>query len=57
MRVLMLETRLGCEDGFIVRCFQQDKVYHMADFLACVFIRRGWAVALAAGQERERSIP
>ncbi len=50
MRILMLETRLGCEDGFRVRCFKAGEVYDMADFLAALFIRRRWAVNPVRGK-------
>lgn len=44
MRIVMLETRSGCEDGFIVRYFRKHRTYELADTLARTFINAGWAV-------------
>lgn len=44
MRVLMLYTRFGSEDGFVVRRFLEGVRYDMADSLARYFIRAKWAV-------------
>ena len=44
MRILMLETRRGSEDGFIVRRFDAGQTYELAQMLARRFIRRGWAI-------------
>lgn len=43
MFIIMLETRRGSEDGFIVRCFEAGGEYDIADSLARSFIQRGWA--------------
>ena len=43
MQIIMLETRRGCEDGFTVRHYEQDKQYDMADSEARRFIMKGWA--------------
>ncbi len=43
MRVLMLETRRGSEDGFAVRRFHKGCCYDIADSLARAFLRAGWA--------------
>lgn len=43
MRVLMLDTRYGSEDGFVVRRFYRTQHYDMADSLAAAFIRLGVA--------------
>jgi len=39
MRLLMLETRRGSEDGFAVRRFHKNHHYDIADALARVFLR------------------
>jgi hypothetical protein len=44
MRVFMLCTRRGSEDGFLVRRFFEGQQYDMSHMLACYFIRCGWAV-------------
>jgi len=44
MRIAMLETRRGSEDGFVVRRFEQGRIYDVADMLARTFIRAGWAL-------------
>jgi hypothetical protein len=43
MHILMLETRRGSEDGFVVRRFEKGRHYDVADLLARMFIRFGWA--------------
>ncbi len=50
MRVLMLFTRRGSEDGFVVRQFFEGQRYEMADGLARYFIRQRWAV-MCTGDE------
>ena len=44
MRVLMLCTRRGSEDGSAVRLFHAGTCHDMADGLARYFLRRRWAV-------------
>lgn len=46
MRVRMLETRRGTEDGYAVQLFEVGCEYDMADFLARSFIADGRAEAL-----------
>ncbi len=46
MQVLMLSTRYGSEDGFVVRRFLQNHQYEMADSLGAYFIRLGVAKSL-----------
>jgi hypothetical protein len=43
IRVRMLETRLGSEDGFTLRRYQAGEVYELPGLLALSFLRRGWA--------------
>ena len=43
MIILMLETRRGSEDGFIVRYFEAGRHYDIADSLARYFIQKCWA--------------
>lgn len=45
MHILMLETRRGSEDGFVIRRFYRGAHYDVADTLARAFIREGWARA------------
>lgn len=49
MRILMLETRRGSEDGFVVRRFCRGLSYEVADTLARAFIRAEWAVLVECG--------
>jgi len=44
MHILMLETRRGSEEGFAVRRFEGGRRYEVADALARMFIRAGWAI-------------
>jgi|CXWL01.1.fsa_nt_gi hypothetical protein len=46
MQIIMLQTRYGSEDGFVVRRFLQNHQYEMADSLAAYFIRLGVAKSL-----------
>ncbi len=43
MTVIMLQTRYGSEDGFVVRRFLQNQEYEIADSLGEYFIRIGVA--------------
>lgn len=43
MKILMIQTRYGSEDGFVVRRFIENQEYEMADSLAAYFIRIGVA--------------
>jgi hypothetical protein len=44
MQVLMLQTRYGSEDGFVVRRFLQNHQYEIADSLGAYFINLGVSV-------------
>lgn len=43
MRIIMLSTRYGSEDGFVVRRFLQNHQYEIADSLGAYFVRTGAA--------------
>jgi len=43
MRIRMLDTRYGSEDGFVVHRYLQNKEYDVLDSMAQFFIRKGWA--------------
>ncbi len=43
MKILMLQTRYGSEDGFVVRRFTQNQEYEVADSLGVYFVRIGAA--------------
>jgi hypothetical protein len=44
MRIVMLETRRGSEDGFVVRYFKKHCAYEIGDTLARTFIRARVAI-------------
>lgn len=44
MRVQMLETRRGTEDGFTVRQYIAGKSYVMCEHLARAFLAAGYAI-------------
>ena len=44
MRLKMLSTHRGSENGFDVNRFFKDGIYDICSTLACYFIRSGWAV-------------
>ena len=46
MKITMLDTRRGSDDGHIVKRFRKGTAYEVADGLARSFIRQGWAVAV-----------
>jgi hypothetical protein len=43
MLVKMMQTRRGSEDGFLLKLYEEGRVYDMAHTLACRFINQGWA--------------
>jgi hypothetical protein len=43
MKIKMVETRRGSEDGFEVRQYQKGQAYDVAHTLATQFLNRGWA--------------
>jgi hypothetical protein len=43
MKIMMLQTRYGSEDGFIVRRFFKNHHYEISDSLASYFIWLGVA--------------
>jgi hypothetical protein len=43
VKIKMLETRRGSEDGFAVRRFEKGEAYDVADTLARSFLNAGWA--------------
>jgi len=44
MKIIMLKTRYGSEDGFAVRLFHQNQEYEVADSLGAYFVRVGVAM-------------
>lgn len=44
MKIKMLQTRRGTEDGFKVRQFEKDGQYDVSDSLGRAFINGGWAI-------------
>ncbi len=53
MRLRMLETRRGTEDGRVVRQFMAGEIYEIADSLARAFLAAGFAIR--AFEERKPS--
>lgn len=43
MKITMLATRRGSEDGHVVKRFYEGETYEVADTLARSFIANGWA--------------
>lgn len=50
MKIKMLGTHRGSEDGFIVKQYHKDLIYDVADMLARSFIRHGWAVEVVGDE-------
>lgn len=48
MRIRMLETRRGSEDGFCIRLYEKGKEYEVGNLLAYTFITSGFAVVVAS---------
>lgn len=46
MKVRMLETRCGTENGYTIRRYYADEIYEIADGLAQSFLAAGFAVRL-----------
>lgn len=46
MKIIMLQTRYGSEDGFVVRRFLKNNQYEIADSLGAYFIWLGVAYSL-----------
>lgn len=44
MKLYMLETRRGTEDGFTVKRFMRGQTYEIAPDLARAFLAAGWAM-------------
>lgn len=55
MRIFMLETRRGSEDGHCVRRFEKHGSYDVADMLARAFLRAGWAIELPSNPSEKIS--
>jgi hypothetical protein len=54
MRLRMLSTQRGAEDGFSLSTYEKGREYeiggtHRADDLAAVFLREGWAEPVVVG--------
>jgi hypothetical protein len=43
VKVVMIETAEGSEDGIVLRIYEARRVYDMADRLAVMFVRNGKA--------------
>jgi hypothetical protein len=43
MRIQMLETKLGAENGITVRVFERGTTYEVGDSFAQCLIEHGWA--------------
>jgi hypothetical protein len=41
MKIIMLQTRYGSEDGFAVRLFRKNQEYEIAETLGAHFVRVG----------------
>lgn len=46
MRIKMLETRRGTEDGIAVREYRRGEEYELGDMLARAFLAAGFAVRI-----------
>ena len=52
MKIKMLETRMGTEDGHLVRQFNKDEVYDITNWLACEFMNSNSAIKVG-GNDNE----
>lgn len=54
MKIQMLETRRGTDDGLTVRQYHKDSIYRipqdMGDTLACMFLQSRFAQRLKEGE-------
>lgn len=53
MKVKMLETRRGSEDGHVVRRFVKGETYDVAEMLAVRFLKNGWAYNVEPEEEED----
>lgn len=53
MKIRMLETRRGSEDGFAVRCYLMGRQYDMADGLARAFLAAGCAAPVRSRRKNK----
>lgn len=57
MKIRMLETRRGSEDGLCVRCFEAGGTYDVADSLARAFLAAGCATRLGRRKTPKKKEP
>ena len=46
MRIKMLESRLGSENGYDVHLYKAGQIYTVGEALGAAFLRAGWARVL-----------
>jgi hypothetical protein len=56
MKIKMVETHRGSEDGFNSKRFEKNREYEVADALARQFVRNGWAVPQSAPATLESTL-
>lgn len=54
MKVKMLKSQKGSENGVVVKDFMKDKMYTMTENLAEVFVREKWAVNMDTPENLEK---
>lgn len=57
MRIKMLETRRGTEDGLVVREYRRGEEYELGDTLARAFLAAGFAVRAPKAAPRKKAAP
>ena len=53
MKIKMLQSRKGTEDGFIVKQFNEDKTYDVQENLGRYFVAEGWAIQIKENTDNE----
>ena len=53
MRIKMLQTRLGSENGYHVHLYEKDKIYDVGEALAASFLRKKYARKVPVLKSRE----
>ncbi len=53
MRIRMLETRRGTEDGFTIKQYNSGEEYDVRDHLALAFLAAGFAIPIKKSKKKK----
>lgn len=55
MKIKMIATRRGCEDGFTVKQYEENHEYEIRDSLAYAFFAAGFAVPVKEQKDKRQT--